>query len=244
MVQAGHETPPHWTLWTGAAGARVTRRAGFRRDPPVRALSLHFLGEVIDVHAGGIEMCAPHHEHERAVSDTAAGHAVVRHWVHAGRLRFEGAAGRSAGHACLDDLTGRGLDPLALRLALLEHHYREPLDLGRDAWPTPTARCADGGGSSRSGRPPPASHARVKIARSSRPAFDADLDTPAAWACCARLRRMARFRRARSSSRSRTPTSCSGWIWPARSAGLSGLAGLPGGRSGRSHRRGAQQSSI
>ncbi|MGH8938268.1 MAG: cysteine--tRNA ligase, partial [Actinomycetes bacterium] len=75
-----------WALW---------RHAGERRqmvwDSPwgsgfpgwhieCSAMSLHHLGEHIDLHLGGIDLRFPHHEDERAQSDAAVGHEVVRHW--------------------------------------------------------------------------------------------------------------------------------------------------------------------
>jgi cysteinyl-tRNA synthetase len=184
------ETPPHWTLWTGADGderaAASPWGAGFpARSAQCAALSAQNLGEVIDVHAGGIEMCAPHHEHERAVSDTAAGHAVVRQWVHAGRLRFEGA-GPDDGPR-LPDLTGRGLDPLALRLALLEHHYREPVDLTAAALDDADRRLREWRGLVAQWATSPSQAMPASISSEFNAAFDADLDTPAALGVLGRL---------------------------------------------------------
>jgi cysteinyl-tRNA synthetase len=69
------------------------------------------------------------------------GHEVVRHWVHGEHLLFDGRKmAKSAGNVVLlRDLAARGLDPLALRLALLEHRYRQQMNL---TWETLEA--ADG----------------------------------------------------------------------------------------------------
>ena len=88
-----------------------------------------------------------------------------------------------------------------------------------------------GAGSSPSGRPSP-SQADVRAdAAQVTAAFDDDLDTPAALAVLHALAQRPGPGRARSSRRSPTPTSCSGWIWPARSAAEPALAALPGARS-------------
>jgi cysteinyl-tRNA synthetase len=184
------ETPPHWALWTGAAGDERALPspwgAGFpARSTECSALSLHHLGETIDLHTGGIEMCARHHERERAVSDTAAGHAVVRQWVHAERLRFEGAAPDHGPR--LPDLTGRGLDPLALRLALLEHHYREPLDLTAAALDDADRRLREWRGLVAQWACSPSQAMPASVSSGINAAFDADLDTPAALEALARL---------------------------------------------------------
>jgi cysteinyl-tRNA synthetase len=162
--------------WAAPGGQGPSDRAA-----ECAALSLHFLGEDIDIHAGP---AAPHLERERAMADAAAGHAVVRHWVHGEPLRFDGAAmAESAGNAVsLDDMADRGLDPLALRLAFLEHRYTEPADLGWDAlatadrtlsrWRKLVAEWAQ------SPSRPMSGPAAAQVAA----AFDDDLDTPAAVA--------------------------------------------------------------
>jgi cysteinyl-tRNA synthetase len=98
-------------------------------------MSLRFLGQVIDIHTGGIDLRFPHHEDERAQSNSLAGRDVVRHWVHGEHVLFEGKKmAKSTGNVVLlSDLTARGLDPLAARLAFLEHRYRQQLNL---TWPT------------------------------------------------------------------------------------------------------------
>lgn len=99
------------------------------------AMSLRHLGNVIDVHTGGIDLRFPHHEDERAQSNCVAGRDVVTHWVHAEHLLFEGRKmSKSAGNVVLvSDVTARGLDPLALRLAFLEHRYRQQMNLTWDS---------------------------------------------------------------------------------------------------------------
>ena len=99
------------------------------------AMSLELLGESIDLHVGGIDLRFPHHENERAQTNSIAGKDVVRHWLHGEHLLFEGKKmAKSSGNVVLvNDLIGAGLDPLALRLALLENRYRSQIDLTWDA---------------------------------------------------------------------------------------------------------------
>jgi cysteinyl-tRNA synthetase len=101
------------------------------------AMSLQLLGEVIDVHTGGIDLRFPHHEDERAQSNCAVGHdaEVVRHWVHGEHLLFEGRKmAKSTGNVVLvQDVVERGHDPLALRLAFLSSRYRQQANLSWDA---------------------------------------------------------------------------------------------------------------
>ena len=95
------------------------------------AMSLDLLGKDIDIHVGGIDLRFPHHENERAQSNTIASTEVVKHWVHGEHLLFEGRKmSKSAGNVVLlSDIIERGLDPLSLRLALLENRYRSQMDL-------------------------------------------------------------------------------------------------------------------
>lgn len=126
-----------WALWKAApAGRELTWAAPWGTGFPgwhteCSAMSLHYLGDTIDVHTGGIDLRFPHHENERAQSDSVTGHEVVRHWVHGEHLLFEGRKmAKSTGNVVLlSDLAERGLDPLALRLACTEHRYRQQLNL-------------------------------------------------------------------------------------------------------------------
>jgi cysteinyl-tRNA synthetase len=126
-----------WALWKGAPSGREltwdtpwgTGFPGWHTE--CSAMSLRFLGQVIDIHTGGIDLRFPHHEDERAQSNSLAGTDVVRHWVHGEHVLFEGRKmAKSSGNVVLlADLADRGLDPLAARLAFLEHRYRQQLNL-------------------------------------------------------------------------------------------------------------------
>jgi cysteinyl-tRNA synthetase len=95
------------------------------------AMSIKLLGNSIDVHTGGIDLRFPHHEDERAQSNSVTGTDVVRHWVHAEHLLFDGRKmSKSSGNVVLvQDVIDRGIDPLALRLAFLQHRYRQQMNL-------------------------------------------------------------------------------------------------------------------
>lgn len=126
-----------WALWKAAPASReLTYAAPWGTGFPgwhteCSAMSLHYLGETIDVHTGGIDLRFPHHEDERAQSNSVTGHEVVQHWVHGEHLLFEGRKmAKSTGNVVLlADLPARGLDPLALRFAFLDHRYRQQLNL-------------------------------------------------------------------------------------------------------------------
>jgi cysteinyl-tRNA synthetase len=146
------------------------------------AMSLHFLGETFDVHTGGIDLRFPHHEDERAQSEAAVGHEVVRRWVHGEHLLAEGRKmAKSTGNVVLvSDVAERGYDPLALRLFFLTGRYRQQMNLTWDAlagadrrlsrWRAKVAEWAES---------PSTAMCADYVARLTD-AFDDDLDTPTA----------------------------------------------------------------
>jgi cysteinyl-tRNA synthetase len=130
-----------WALWKRAPATReMTWDSPWGSGFPgwhieCSAMSVDLLGTTIDIHTGGIDLRFPHHEDERAQSDAAVGHEVVRHWVHGEHLLFEGRKmAKSTGNVVLvSDVVERGFDPLALRLAFLTSRYRQQANLSWDA---------------------------------------------------------------------------------------------------------------
>ena len=98
------------------------------------AMSKEYLGEVFDIHGGGLDLVFPHHENEIAQSRCAHGTAVMANvWMHNGYLMAEGEKmSKSLGnfytvHDLLQEFPGE-----AIRLTLLKAHYRQPLDFTKD----------------------------------------------------------------------------------------------------------------
>lgn len=130
-----------WALWK-AAGSRTEMiwdspwGLGFPGwHIECTAMSLSLLDNRIDVHVGGIDLRFPHHENERAQSNAIIKSEAVGMWVHGEHLLFEGRKmSKSSGNVVLlQDVIDRGLDPLALRLCLLENRYRAQMDLTWEA---------------------------------------------------------------------------------------------------------------
>ena len=127
-----------WALWKHAGENRtqLTWETPWGRGYPgwhieCSAMSIKFLGNKIDIHTGGIDLRFPHHEDERAQSNASTNTEVVNHWIHGEHLLFEGRKmSKSSGNVLLvSDVLAKGLDPLAIRLSLLEHRYRSQMDL-------------------------------------------------------------------------------------------------------------------
>jgi len=96
------------------------------------AMSEKYLGRDFDIHGGGLDLVFPHHENELAQSTCAHGAGFAHTWVHNGYLMSEGEKmSKSLGNfytvrELLDAFPGE-----ALRLVLLETHYRQPLDFSK-----------------------------------------------------------------------------------------------------------------
>jgi cysteinyl-tRNA synthetase len=94
------------------------------------AMSRKYLGDVFDLHTGGIDLVFPHHENEVAQSRGATGQAPVRTWLHVEFLMVNGEKmSKSLGNFyTLRDLLEKGADPMDLRYLLLSVHYRRQLN--------------------------------------------------------------------------------------------------------------------
>jgi len=89
------------------------------------ALALRELGETIDLHGGGSDLIYPHHECERAQSEAATGTPFVKHWMHVEMVFMDGAKmSKSLGNLVFIDALRKLWDPRAIRLAIINHHYR------------------------------------------------------------------------------------------------------------------------
>jgi cysteinyl-tRNA synthetase len=103
------------------------------------AMSLGLLGDGFDIHGGGSDLVFPHHENERAESE-AAGHSFARHWLHSAMVNIEGEKmAKSAGNfVTLGDVLDAH-DPRALRLAMLQTHYRSTMEISDAVMASATA---------------------------------------------------------------------------------------------------------
>jgi L-cysteine:1D-myo-inositol 2-amino-2-deoxy-alpha-D-glucopyranoside ligase len=92
-------------------------------------LALRELGPTIDLHGGGTDLIFPHHECEAAQSEAATGERFVRHWLHAPMVQLDGLKmSKSLGNLVFIGDLVKEWDPMAVRLAILDHHYRESWD--------------------------------------------------------------------------------------------------------------------
>jgi L-cysteine:1D-myo-inositol 2-amino-2-deoxy-alpha-D-glucopyranoside ligase len=107
------------------------------------AIATHYLGDSFDVQAGGRDLVFPHHEMSASHARVALGeHAFARAYAHAGMVRLDGEKmSKSRGNLVfVSRLLADGHDPMAIRLALLAHHYRRDWDWTNAALAAATER--------------------------------------------------------------------------------------------------------
>ncbi|HEV3494925.1 MAG TPA: cysteine--tRNA ligase, partial [Actinomycetes bacterium] len=110
---------PSWASMWGAG------RPGWHIE--CSALALRELGTTLDLHGGGADLIFPHHECEAAQSEAATGERFVRHWLHAPMVEYEGTKmSKSLGNLVFVSELVKEWEPMAVRLAILDHSYREP----------------------------------------------------------------------------------------------------------------------
>jgi cysteinyl-tRNA synthetase len=141
-VEAHKKNPGDFVLWKLSSADEPGWDSPWGRGRPgwhieCSAMSKRYLGEIFDIHAGGLDLIFPHHENEIAQSRCAHGTAVMANvWMHNGFLQVEGRKmSKSEGnfvtiHELLhtEKFGGRKWPREVLRLAMLMTHYREPID--------------------------------------------------------------------------------------------------------------------
>jgi L-cysteine:1D-myo-inositol 2-amino-2-deoxy-alpha-D-glucopyranoside ligase len=139
------------------------------------ALALRELGTTIDLHGGGTDLIFPHHECERAQSEAATGEPFVRHWMHTALIGKDGhKMSKSLGNLVFVDALRKEWDPMAIRVGIVEHHYRVEWEWDDDLMPR-SAKRLDAWRSAAGGR-------QGDLLDEVRRALDDDLDTPRAVA--------------------------------------------------------------
>ena len=99
------------------------------------AMSMKYLGETFDIHAGGIDLVFPHHENEIAQSEGATGKEFVRYWIHFEHLKVEGETmSKSKGnYYTFRDVAAKGYSAGAVRYFLLSVPYNKQINFTFDA---------------------------------------------------------------------------------------------------------------
>ena len=237
---------------SGRSGRRPSGRAGPGWHIECSAMSMKYLGETFDLHAGGEDLVFPHHENEIAQSTCGTGKPFARHWMHVKHLLIDNETmSKSKGNfLTIPDLVEKGHSPEAIRYLLAGSHYRKPLNFGFEGLAQAKAALERlhglvvrldevGGEGDRRGRPPrPAPRRGARSTRrwptiSTRPRPWPR--STASWAARTRLLAEGALTRAGAVPRAR-----------AELAAMDGVFGvlLPGGRGGPPRRPRSRRSST
>jgi cysteinyl-tRNA synthetase len=134
-VDERKRNPVDFALWKAAKPGEPAWDSPWGKGRPgwhieCSAMSLDLLGEGFDIHGGGDDLIFPHHENERAQAQ-GAGHRFARYWIHNGMVMVgDEKMAKSLGNftTLKDALDAHG--PRAMRMAVLQAHYRSPVEIG------------------------------------------------------------------------------------------------------------------
>lgn len=126
LWKAPKDGEPYWDTEIGKG------RPGWHIECSVMAIQ--YLGETLDIHAGGVDLTFPHHENEIAQSESLTGQPFARFWLHAEFLLVEGQKmAKSLGNFyTLRDILSRGYAPETVRYLLASVPYRKSLNFTFD----------------------------------------------------------------------------------------------------------------
>jgi len=139
-TRPGKKDPIDPMVWLAERAGEPSWASEFGRGRPgwhveCAAIATHYLGSTFDVQAGGRDLIFPHHEmtaaHARVALDGGGGEEpFARRYAHAGMVRLDGEKmSKSRGNLVfVSRLLAAGSDPMAVRLAVISHHYRDDWD--------------------------------------------------------------------------------------------------------------------
>ena len=146
--QGDKHSPLDFALWKKAAPEHIMHwpspwSEGFPGwHLECSAMSWKYLGEVFDIHGGGMDLMFPHHECELAQNTASRGQGGVRYWMHNNMITINSQKmGKSLGNfITLADLfegnnnvLDQAYSPMTVRFFILQAHYRSPLDFSNEA---------------------------------------------------------------------------------------------------------------
>jgi cysteinyl-tRNA synthetase len=126
--------PLDFALWKAAKPGEPSWSSPWGEGRPgwhieCSAMSALYLGSPFDIHAGGDDLIFPHHENEIAQSEACFGATFANYWLHGGMLTIDREKmSKSEGNFLLLKDVLQQVSPQALRLLMLQTHYRSPFD--------------------------------------------------------------------------------------------------------------------
>ncbi|MBR8661383.1 MULTISPECIES: cysteine--tRNA ligase [Brevibacillus] len=137
-VNEKKENPLDFALWKAAKPGEISWESPWGQGRPgwhieCSAMALKFLGEQIDIHAGGSDLVFPHHENEIAQSECYTGKVFARYWLHNGMLNINNEKmSKSLGNFLLARELIERYGGQLIRFFMLLGHYRNPINFSDD----------------------------------------------------------------------------------------------------------------
>ncbi|WP_018924692.1 cysteine--tRNA ligase [Salsuginibacillus kocurii] len=128
------QDPLDFALWKGAKSGEIAWDSPWGKGRPgwhieCSAMVKKYLGDTIDIHAGGQDLAFPHHENEIAQSEALTGKTMANYWMHNGYIKVEDEKmSKSLGNFILVHDIVRQFDPNVVRFFMLQSHYRNPIN--------------------------------------------------------------------------------------------------------------------
>jgi len=128
------EDPLDFTLWKHTKDKEIAWDYPWGKGRPgwhieCSAMAKKFLGETIDIHAGGQDLTFPHHENEIAQSESLNDKPFANYWMHNGYMNIDNEKmSKSLGNFVLTKDLIEQYDPMMLRFFMLSVHYRNPIN--------------------------------------------------------------------------------------------------------------------
>jgi cysteinyl-tRNA synthetase len=135
-VDERKENPMDFALWKSSKPGEPAWESPWGMGRPgwhieCSAMSMHHLGEQIDIHGGGNDLIFPHHENEIAQTESATGKPFARYWVHNGMMQLAGEKmSKSLGNLVTVEEFLAKHEGDVLRMMVLNSSYHNPLSFG------------------------------------------------------------------------------------------------------------------
>ncbi|TDQ34689.1 cysteine--tRNA ligase [Aureibacillus halotolerans] len=130
--------PLDFVLWKAAKPGEISWESPWGHGRPgwhieCSAMIKKYLGDTIDIHAGGQDLIFPHHENEIAQSESITGKSFATYWLHNGYIQIDNEKmSKSLGNFVLVHDMLKKYDAQAIRFFLLSVHYRQPINLNAE----------------------------------------------------------------------------------------------------------------
>ncbi|WP_106495565.1 cysteine--tRNA ligase [Lentibacillus sp. Marseille-P4043] len=139
-IQIGEKKtdPLDFALWKKAKPDEIAWEAPWGKGRPgwhieCSAMVKKYLGDTIDIHAGGQDLTFPHHENEIAQSEAMTGKSFARYWMHNGYINIDNEKmSKSLGNFVLTRELIEQHDPQVIRFFMLSVHYRNPINFSEE----------------------------------------------------------------------------------------------------------------